>query len=1182
VRIQAFTGVEVFAFEPFPLNNMGAQYASSEEHMKGLTGNLLRYVPLLLAAAAPLHAQFTTTGCPGGNTSIQLNGFTAGTTADSDICLTGTFQAGLVYNITLTRKDTSGSTMVTASAGGKLIVASVPASFYSLTSSDTQVVPVSISIFAPQLSGTSQTGSFQINPPLTNGGPVFVSAVNAPVIWTLFNGGTPPYQQEFNSGNAPNGMQVFPSTGNTWSGTPSQSGVFTFTTIPTDAWGNEITTNESAYVLPVPQITSINPTTVTAGSQTTTVTITGTNFATPQTIQGTGYPAATVQIGQGSNPATLIPSSVSAGQITVDIPSSSLINGGLRYLSVNNLGYTSSNQALLQVEPVITALSTYTRTAGTPAFTLTVAGAGFEQGAQVLMNGSILATTFVNSSTLNATFPTVNTPATVSITVENVDETISASVGFTVEPQPTIGGLNPSSANQGGAAFSLNVTGSHFLSGMTVYFNGSPLSTALVNNMLTAAVPASAIASPGVVPVAVVTADNFSTASLPFTIISTGPPPLQLTTFSPLPSGVVNTPYTYNFTATAGAGGYTFAVTGGALPAGLQLSAAGVLSGTPTAIGSSQFTVQVTDSAGATAARIYTLNITPQPLTLTTGPLANTVVNIPLNIQFAGAGGVPPYTFVEFGALPAGTQFSSAGLLSGTPTAMGSYPFLVFINDSNGASASKNYTLTVAQPGVLITQASPLPPGQVYVNYSTQLTAIGGVGAPYTWAATGLPAGLNIANNSGLIDGIPTAIGTFSVTVTAKDHNGSTATQTYTLVIASTTLTIVTPSLANGAVGSPYSAVLNASGGSGTYTYTATGLPPGVTLSPSGTFSGTPSTAGPYTIAVTATDANGVTASASFKVTIAAKLVVNPVTIPTATQGVAIAPVTLTATGGTPPYTWQSATLPPGLTLSSSGTLSGTPTVAGSYTFTVYAVDNSGALSSGTDQLTVALPSAPAASITGLPAASAPAQQPSLQVTLSGPYPAPITANLTLTFAPVSGADDPSIQFSTGGRTAQIVIPAGATVGPTSVGIQTGTVAGTITITAQLLVNGVNVTPTPVPKQTVTVNPSAPVITRVTATRTSTGFTVAVTGYASNRDVDSGTFQFAASEGANLQTTQLTTTTTSLFTQWYGSSTSAPYGSQFTLTQPFTVNGTSSSVLSVTVTLTNALGTSPAITAILQ
>jgi hypothetical protein len=634
--------------------------------------------------------------------------------------------------------------------------------------------------------------------------------------------------------------------------------------------------------------------------------------------------------------------------------------------------------------------------------------------------------------------------------------------------------------------------------------------------------------------------------------------------------------------AIQGAGGYAFSVIAGTLPAGLALSGAGVLSGTPTAYGSSQFTVQVVDSAGNTVSRAFTLNIAPTPLTLTTGPLANTQVNAPISIQFAGSGGIPPYTFVEFGALPPGTSINSAGLLSGTPTKAGNYPFLVFIDDTTGASVSKNYTLNIAPPGLLITPPSPLPSGQINVPYTTQLAATGGVGPPYTWSATGLPSGLTIANTTGLVAGIPRASGAFTVAVTVGDSSGATVTQNYALTMAPASLTLSGITLSGGAAGIPYTSVVSVTGGTGPYTFTATGLPPGLTLSTTGTLSGTPTTAGTYQVAVTATDLSGGTVSGTLSITIAQKLVVTATAIPNAVAGTAISPVQLTATGGTPPYQWQSATLPPGLSLALDGTLSGTPAAAGSFTFTVYAVDSNGVLASGTEQLTVGLPATAAATITGLPASAAPATQQSLTVSLANPYPAAVTANLTLTFAPTSGADDPSIQFSTGGRTAQVTIPAGGTSGVTNVGVQTGTVAGTITITAQLLAGGTNVTPTPAPSTTIVVTAGAPVITAVTANRTSSGFTVTVTGYASNRDVDTAAYQFSPSAGATLTTTQVSTTVTSLFTPWYSSASSAPYGSQFTLTQPFNVSGSSSSVLSVSVTLTNALGTSPAVSAILQ
>ena len=67
---------------------------------------------VLLLAAAPLHAQFTTNGCPNLEQPVQINGFTAGTTADSQICLTGAFQTSLQYNVTLTDTNTGATTTV--------------------------------------------------------------------------------------------------------------------------------------------------------------------------------------------------------------------------------------------------------------------------------------------------------------------------------------------------------------------------------------------------------------------------------------------------------------------------------------------------------------------------------------------------------------------------------------------------------------------------------------------------------------------------------------------------------------------------------------------------------------------------------------------------------------------------------------------------------------------------------------------------------------------------------------------------------------------------------------------------------------------------------------------------------------------------------------------------------------
>jgi hypothetical protein len=183
---------------------------------------------------------------------------------------------------------------------------------------------------------------------------------------------------------------------------------------------------------------------------------------------------------------------------------------------------------------------------------------------------------------------------------------------------------------------------------------------------------------------------------------------------------------------------------------------------------------------------------------------------------------------------------------------------------------------------------------------------------------------------------------------------------------------------------------------------------------------------------------------------------------------------------------------------------------------------------------------------------------------------------LTLSFS----GTDPAVQFATGGLSATITIPAGQTAGSTTVGVQTGTVAGTITITAQVLAGTQDITPTPTPSQKITVPATAPVISTITATRNSTGFTVTIVGYSSTRDLSTANFTFT---GTGLGTTSLSVPVNPIFSTWYQSSASGQFGSNFTYTytQPFTTSNPQA-VTSVSVTLVNSVGTSTSASATLQ
>jgi hypothetical protein len=678
--------------------------------------------------------------------------------------------------------------------------------------------------------------------------------------------------------------------------------------------------------------------------------------------------------------------------------------------------------------------------------------------------------------------------------------------------------------------------------------------------------------------------NSTATAQFPLAVGSPAPAPVSIAPTSNLPSGTVGVAYQGFIFANGGSGGYTFSLGSGSLPNGLSLSSSGMVSGTPTTPGQFSFTVVVTDSSGATAPGGFRITINPAPLGIAGGPTGPVSTGTAINITFTGTGGVGPYYCTLGGSLPPGTTFANC-VLSGTPTTAGTYTFRITIVDSTGAVFTQTVTLTVVLPAPALSLSGSLANGKVGVPYAGQISASGGTG-PYTYAGTGLPGGLSLSA-SGAITGTPGTAGQFSLAATVTDSKGATANGTFGITIVPADLAIVTASLPDGVVGIAYSASLTASGGVPPYSWTVTGLPDGLTATTGGVISGTPTTPGKFTVVVMVKDVAGTSfAGASFSVTIApAALGITTATAPNGTVGAAYT-ASFAAAGGTAPYTFSATGLPAGLSISAAGAITGIPTAPGAATIVVTVKDAAGVSTSKNFSVTIGLPPAPPLSFTvpGVSDTSLPLQQPRVQVSLGSTYPVDVVVTLTLTFAPVSGADDPTIQFSSGGRTAHITVPAGATNGATDVGVQTGSVAGLITITAQMQAAGQDVTPSPAPVLTIRIAAAAPVIVpgTLTAVRNSTGFTVTLTGYATDRELTQATFQFTAAAGSTLQTTSVTVTIDTLFAGYFSGAGATPFGSQFTYTQPFTVTGSAQTIASVTVTLVNKIGQSAAVTATLQ
>ncbi len=227
-------------------------------------------------------------------------------------------------------------------------------------------------------------------------------------------------------------------------------------------------------------------------------------------------------------------------------------------------------------------------------------------------------------------------------------------------------------------------------------------------------------------------------------------------------------------------------------------------------------------------------------------------------------------------------------------------------------------------------------------------------------------------------------------------------------------------------------------------------------------------------------------------------------------------------------------------------------------------------------------PPVPAVQFSGVPTQANPLQQPTISLKIAQPYAYDISGQLTLTFSSASFADDPAIQFATGGRTVNFTIPANstnATFGSSSaMPFQTGTVSGTIAFTPILMVANVNVTPAPAPTTTVQIPSGPPQILSVRlGAQSTTSFELLVSGYAATRQVSNIQLQFNPTTGAPLKTSSLSVDASSAFNTWYQSTTSQQYGSQFTVSITIVVNGSITDVQSVTATVANSVGTSSAV-----
>ena len=927
---------------------------------------------------------------------------------------------------------------------------------------------------------TSATLSITVNPALS----VTTNSLPAGVVGTVYPagtalqaaGGVPSYTWAVTTGSLPAGLTLNASTGAiTGKPTGPAVGTIAFTVTVTDSESPTKTATQSlSIVITAPQLTVTTttaslPTGVLGNTYSTALAASGGAGAYTWAVTGGNAslpPGLTLNTATGVISGTPTATGQTTFTVTVtdsETPTEQTASASLT-ISVNN-------SAPLAVTTTSSQLPTGVTGTAYPSTTLQASGGVTPYTWSISGNPSWLSISpsGVLSGTPNAT-GTFSFTAKVTDSTKPTANTKTASLSITVDTPITVTTTSPLPTGYVGLAYSqtLAATGGSGKGYTWAVTSGSTLPGGLTLSAagVLSGKPTTA-GNPSFSVTVTDSASNTGTGTLSITIKAG----VSITTGSPLPTGYVGSAYSQTLAATGGSGtGYTWALTSGStLPAGLTLSAAGVLGGKPTTVGNPSFSVTVTDSLSNTATAAFSMTISAG-VSITTGsplPTGYQGATYPAT-TFAATGGTGTgyswtWAAASGSSLPAGLSLSTGGLISGAPSAAGTFSIVVTVTDSALNTASATFSLTV-EATLTITTTSPLKTGTAGAAYSQQLAATGGTGAGYTWstnaAGTSSLAAVGLTlSPAGLVSGGSPSLGSASFTATVTDSASHTASVTFAVTIANL-LTVTTATLPAATTGVGYSQTLSAAGGSGTgYTWSVSGTSNlatfNLSLSSAGVISGTPATTGTASFTAKVTDSASNTATQALTIQVYNALALptpNPSSLGSATVG-QFYTGTITASGGSGNYTWTVTGLTDNLSYSSSGatlTVSGTPNTPTVVSFNVSVQDNI-TLATAANTYTITVNSPPALSLptpnpTSLGSATV-SQSYSGTISASGGVP-PYTWTVNGTSVPTSGSsplsDGLNVSTNAGGN-------------PLAIG-GTPSTTGTVTLTNVIVTDSTNAT----------------------------------------------------------------------------------------------------------------------------